>query len=73
MLIGFTLSAQMNEAEVKSMINTTEEPKLVLECSRFLQENFFHFADLVADKLLSFQPKKWKLQLPKGIYLTQYE
>jgi len=69
MLIGFTLSAQMNEAEVKSMINTTEEPKLVLECSRFLQENFFHFADLVADKLLSFQPKNGNYNYRKGFIL----
>ena len=56
-LLCFPFIAQMNEAEVKEMIKSTEEAQLVGECSRFLQENFYHFADLVTDKLLTFQPK----------------
>lgn len=68
-LISFQCFGQMNETEVKAMIAATEEPKLVVECSRFLQENFFHFADLVTDKLLSVNPKNGNYNYRKGFIL----
>ena len=45
---------QLTETEVKNMINGATEKDLVAENSRFMQENFFHFANLVADKLLTY-------------------
>lgn len=68
-LFSFQYFGQMNETEVKAMIAVTEEPKLVIECSRFLQENFFHFADLVTDKLLSVNPKNGNYNYRKGFIL----
>lgn len=68
-IISLHVFAQMNEAEVKSMIKSTEEPQLVTECSRFLQENFYHFADLVTDKLLTLQPKNGNYNYRKGFIL----
>jgi hypothetical protein len=68
-LLCFPFFAQMNEAEVKEMIKSTEEAQLVGECSRFLQENFYHFADLVTDKLLTFQPKNGNYNYRKGYIL----
>ncbi|MFM7595872.1 MAG: hypothetical protein ACKO4Y_06820, partial [Flavobacteriales bacterium] len=59
----------MNEAEVKTMIKNTDESKLVIESSRFLQENFFHFADLVTDKLLLFDAKNGNYNYRKGFIL----
>jgi len=68
-LLCFPFLAQMNEIEVKAMIKSTDEAQLVGECSRFLQENFFHFADLVTDKLLTFQPKNGNYNYRKGFIL----
>jgi len=68
-LVSFQCFGQMNETEVKAIIAVTEEPKLVVECSRFLQENFFHFADLVTDKLLSVNPKNGNYNYRKGFIL----
>ena len=68
-LLCFPFFAQMNESEVKAMIKSTDEAQLVGECSRFLQENFYHFADLVTDKLLTFQPKNGNYNYRKGFIL----
>jgi len=68
-LLSLPLFAQMKESEVKEMIKNTDESQLVIECSRFLQENFYHFADLVTDKLLSFQPKNGNYNYRKGYIL----
>jgi len=68
-LLCFPFFAQMNETEVKAMIKSTDEAQLVGECSRFLQENFYHFADLVTDKLLTFQPKNGNYNYRKGFIL----
>ena len=45
-------TAQYTEIEVKNIIAQASEQDLVIENSRLLQENFFHFADLITDKLL---------------------
>ena len=68
-LLCFPFFAQMNETEVTAMIKSTDEAQLVGECSRFLQENFYHFADLVTDKLLTFQPKNGNYNYRKGFIL----
>ncbi|MEY3049999.1 MAG: hypothetical protein RL365_2037 [Bacteroidota bacterium] len=68
-LLCFPFLGQMNETEVKAMIKTAKEAQLVGECSRFLQENFYHFADLVTDKLLTFQPKNGNYNYRKGFIL----
>ena len=51
-VIPFKGTSQFSEAEVKNLISQASEKELVIECSRMLQENFFHYADLITDKLL---------------------
>lgn len=68
-LLSGTIFGQMTETEVKEMINGASEPQLVVECSRFLQENFYHFADLVTDKLLKMDAKNGNYNYRKGFIL----
>jgi len=62
---------QLTETEVKNMINASAEKDLIAENSRFMQENFFHFADLVADKLLSFNKENANYNYRKGFILLE--
>jgi len=62
---------QLTETEVKNMINASAEKDLIAENSRFMQENFFHFADLVADKLLTFNKENANYNYRKGYILLE--
>jgi hypothetical protein len=66
LLIPFTGSSQYTEVEVKNIIAQASEQELVIESSRLLQENFFHFADLVTVKLLEINPKSPNYKYRKG-------
>lgn len=68
-LLSGSIFSQITETEVKEMINGASEPQLIVECSRFLQENFYHFADLVTDKLLKFDAKNGNYNYRKGFIL----
>jgi outer membrane protein OmpA-like peptidoglycan-associated protein/tetratricopeptide (TPR) repeat protein len=69
LLASATAFGQMTESEVRKMVSDAEEPQLVTECSRFLQENFYHFADIVVDKLLKLDPKNGNYNYRKGFIL----
>jgi len=60
---------QMTESEVRKMVSAAEEPQLVTECSRFLQENFYYFADIVTDQLLKLNAKNGNYNYRKGFIL----
>lgn len=62
----FGLQAQFTESEVKNMINQASEKELVVNCSRFLQENHFYFADLVTNRLLEINPESPNYNYRKG-------
>lgn len=62
---------QLTEIEVKNMVNTSAEKDLIAENSRFMQENFFHFANLVADKLLIFNKENANYNYRKGYILLE--
>lgn len=62
---------QLTETEVKNMINSSAEKDLIAENSRFMQENFFHFANLVADKLLIFNKENANYNYRKGYILLE--
>ena len=59
-------NAQYTETEVKNIIAQSSEQELVVECSRLLQENFFHFADLITNKLLEINPESPNYKYRKG-------
>ena len=63
LFIPFAGKSQYTEIEVKNIISQASEQELVIECSRLLQENFFHFADLITDKLTGDESRKCKLQV----------
>ena len=60
------LVSQYSEIEVKNMISQASEKELVIQCSRMLQENFFHFADLITDALLKTNPNSANYKYRKG-------
>ena len=66
LLIPFWGSSQYTEIEIKNIIAQASEKELVVESSRLLQENFFHFADLVTDKLLEINPESANYKYRKG-------
>lgn len=62
-------NAQITEEDVKSMIKTANEKELVIHSSQFLQENFYHFADLVTTRLLEISPENPNYNYRKGFIL----
>jgi len=61
--------SQMTESEVRAMVSNANEAQLVTESSRFLQENFFYFAEIATDKLLKLDPKNGNYNYRKGFIL----
>ncbi|MFM7388454.1 MAG: hypothetical protein ACKO5L_09865, partial [Bacteroidota bacterium] len=68
LFVGYSFG-QMTESEVRKMVSAAEEPQLVTECSRFLQENFYYFADIVTDQLLKLNAKNGNYNYRKGFIL----
>ncbi len=64
-----TLKAQFTEPEVKNMITQASEKELVFNSSRFLQENHYHFADLVSNRLLEINPESPNYNYRKGFII----
>jgi tetratricopeptide (TPR) repeat protein len=60
------LNAQNTELEVKTMINQASEKELLVNSSRFLQENHFHFAELTINRLLEIKPDSRNYNYRKG-------
>ena len=65
-LLPFISTAQLTEHEVRQMTQTADEQQLVVECSRMLQENYFFFAEIVADRLLQIDPQNPNYHYRKG-------
>ncbi len=61
-----SLFAQFTEPEVKNMITQASEKELVFNCSRYLQENHYHFAELVTNRLLEINPESANYNYRKG-------
>ena len=62
----FSVYAQFTETEVKNMISQASEKELVFNCSRFLQENHYHFAELITNRLLEINPESPNYNYRKG-------
>ncbi|MCH2230214.1 MAG: OmpA family protein [Crocinitomicaceae bacterium] len=61
--IGFS---QMTELEVREMTLTASEQELVFECSQMMQQNFLFHAEIVVDKLLTYNPQSANYNYRKG-------
>ena len=66
-----SLRAQMNEEELNQVILNASEQELVVHNSRMLQENFFYFADKVANRLLEMNPESANYNYRKGFILLE--
>jgi len=66
LIISSLSRAQFTEVEVKNMVNQASEKDLVINCSRFLQENYYHFAELVVNRLLEIKPDNPNYNYRKG-------
>jgi len=58
--------AQLTEHEVRQMTQTADEQQLIVECSRMLQENYYFFAEIIADRLLQINPQNPNYHYRKG-------
>lgn len=63
--------AQMTDDEVFIMIESASETKLVTENSRMMQEDLLYHAEMVADKLLTFNPESSNYNYRKGFLVLQ--
>jgi outer membrane protein OmpA-like peptidoglycan-associated protein/Tol biopolymer transport system component len=76
LLLGFAISfstakAQMTTEELNEAIQESNEQKLVVHCSRMLQENFFYYADVVTNRLLEINPESANYNYRKGFILLE--
>ena len=65
------LNAQMSVQELNDAILESDEQKLVVHNSRMLQENFFYYADIVANRLLEINPESANYNYRKGFILLE--
>lgn len=66
LLASFSSFSQLTDNEVKELIQTSNEDKLLNESSRMMVEGFFFQAEMVTDKLLTFQPENPNYNYRKG-------
>jgi outer membrane protein OmpA-like peptidoglycan-associated protein/tetratricopeptide (TPR) repeat protein len=64
-------NAQMSTEELNAAILEANEQKLVIHNSRMLQENFFYYADIVANRLLEINPESCNYNYRKGFILLE--
>lgn len=66
-LLAFSSSfSQLTDEQVKELIQTSNEDKLLSENSRMMAEGSFYQAEMVVDKLLTFQPESPNYNYRKG-------
>jgi hypothetical protein len=71
LMTSWSTFAQYTNDQLRNVINTSSESQLVTECSRMLQNGYFHHADVVTDKLLEFNPESSNYHYRKGfLYLA---
>lgn len=66
LLASFTSFSQLTDDQVKELIQNSEEDKLLSENSRMMAEGSFFQAEMIADKLLIFQPESPNYNYRKG-------
>ena len=65
-VMPFSGLSQITESEVKNIISESSEKELVMQSSSLLQENYFHYADLITDALLKKNPQSSNYKYRKG-------
>lgn len=70
---SLTAKAQFSEPEVRNLIANASEKELVINCSRLLQENFYHYADMITNRLLEIKPESGNYNYRKGFIMLSVE
>jgi len=71
MFVGNVARAQVSENSIDAIIRTADEATLVMECSSLLQENYFYYAEKIADKLLTIKPNSSNYNYRKGFIVMK--
>ncbi|MEN9997219.1 MAG: hypothetical protein RI922_209 [Bacteroidota bacterium] len=66
LLASFTSFSQLTDDQVKELIQNSDEDKLLSENSRMMAEGSFFQAEMIADKLLTYQPESPNYNYRKG-------
>lgn len=65
-MASFSSFSQLTDEQVKELIQNSNEEKLLSENSRMMAEGSFFQAEMVSDKLLTFQPESPNYNYRKG-------
>ena len=65
-ILPLSLFGQMSEEKVREMVETASEQEMVIACSQMMQENYFFYAEIIADKLLTIKPQSSNYNYRKG-------
>lgn len=68
-IIPFFGITQYTEQEVRTIVEKASEQQLVVEASRYLQEDYYYFAEIVVDKLLTLKPESSNYNYRKGFII----
>ncbi len=68
-LIPWIGLSQYSTEEVNKIIEKSNEQQLVTESSRYLQEDYYYYAEAMIDKLLSIKPESSNYNYRKGFVL----
>ena len=66
LLTSLSSFSQLTDNQVKELIQTSTEDKLLSENSRMMVEGSFFHAEMITDKLLTFQPESPNYNYRKG-------
>lgn len=59
------------EKEIRDMVETESEQRLVVQCAVFMQEGYSYYAEIIADKLIELKPESANYNFRKGSLLLQ--
>ncbi|MFA7274449.1 MAG: hypothetical protein WC044_11295 [Crocinitomicaceae bacterium] len=60
---------ELTEKDIRAMVEKESEQKLLVQCSVLTQGGFSYYAEIIADKLLTFQPNSANYNYRKGFLM----
>jgi hypothetical protein len=66
---GMAQAQELTEKDIRAMVEKESEQKLLVQCSVLMQEGFSYYAEIIADKLLIFQPNSANYNYRKGFLM----
>lgn len=64
-----TQAQELTEKDIRAMVEKESEQKLLVQCSVLMQEGYSYYAEIIADKLLTFQPNSANYNYRKGFLM----